>query len=98
MIKKEQIEHLGKLAKINLTDEEKKKFQKELSSILDYFNFLKKIDTSKIEPTFYPFHLENIMREDEVKKEKPERVEKLIKAAPAKEGRYIKTKEVFISD
>jgi len=95
MIKKGQIQHLAKLARINLSEKEKEKFQKELSSILDYFNLLEKIDTTGIEPTFHPFPLENVIRKDEVKKENPEKIEKLISVAPAKEKRYIKTKGIF---
>lgn len=97
MIKKDQIQHLAKLARISLNEKEKKKFQKELSSILDYFNLLEEIDTTRIKPTFHFFPLENVIRKDEIKKETPERIEKLIKAVPAKEKRYIKikTKGIF---
>ncbi len=95
MIKKEQIQYLSKLARISLAENEKKKFQKELSSILDYFNLLEKIDTTGINPTFYPLPLENVMRKDEVKKETPEKVEKLLESAPVKEKRYIKTRGIL---
>jgi len=95
MIKKDQIQHLAKLTRINLSKKEKERFQKELSSILDYFNLLEKVDTTGIEPTFHPFPLENVIRKDEVKEESPEKIEKLISATPAKEKRYIKTKGIF---
>ena len=44
---KQQVEHIASLARLELTDQEKEKFTKELSSILDYFEQLKEVDTEK---------------------------------------------------
>ena len=54
MIKKQEVQHIAKLARLGLTEVEIKKFQKELSSILDYFATLKEVDVLGIEPTFHP--------------------------------------------
>jgi len=51
MISKEEVQHIAKLARLGLTEKEIKKFQKELSSILDYIEKLKEVDVSSIEPT-----------------------------------------------
>ena len=42
MISKEEVEHIAKLARLELSDKETEKMQKDLSAILDYFNLLKK--------------------------------------------------------
>ena len=48
MISKEQVEHIAKLARIELREKEKEKFTNELSSILGYVEKLNKVDTAKI--------------------------------------------------
>ncbi len=68
MISKEEVKHIAKLARLGLTEKEIEKFQKELSSILDYVEKLKEVDVSKVEPTSHPLKMENVMRKDEVSK------------------------------
>lgn len=95
IISKEEVEHIAKLARLGLSRDEIKKFQNELSSILEYFEKLKKIDVSNIEPATHAILVENVMRED---REKPESIEvrnKLIEAAPEKKGRFVKVKSIL---
>ncbi len=68
MISKEEVKHIAKLARLGLTGKEIEKFQKELSSILDYVEKLKEVDVSRVEPTSHPLKKENVMRKDEVSK------------------------------
>ena len=65
MIKKEEVKHIAKLARLGLTEKEVEKFQEELSSILGYIDKLKKIEVSKVKPTSHPKEVENITRKDE---------------------------------
>jgi len=96
MITKETVKHIAKLARLGLTPKETEKMQKDLSLILDYFNLLKGVDITGIEPTFHSIsNLDVSLRKDEVKKELKEGIEKLIKATPEKEGRYVKVKEIL---
>jgi aspartyl-tRNA(Asn)/glutamyl-tRNA(Gln) amidotransferase subunit C len=97
MISKEEVQHIAKLARLGLTEEEIKKFQKELSSILDYIEKLKKVDVSRIEPTSHSIKVENIIREDKAHSEgAPENgAEKLLKLVPEKKGRYLKVKSIL---
>ena len=46
MLTKEEVLHVAGLAKLHLEPEEVEGFQKDLSSILDYFDDLQQIDTS----------------------------------------------------
>ena len=59
------VEHVAKLANLKLTKAEVKKFQKQLSSVLDYFNQLKEVDTSEVELLKKEVGLINITREDQ---------------------------------
>lgn len=65
-IKKEEVQHIAKLARLGLTEKELEKHQKEFSKILDYVEKLKEVDVSRVEPTSHPFRKENVMRKDEV--------------------------------
>lgn len=62
---KETIEYVSKLALIDLTDEEKEKFSKQLGDIISYFKKLNDLDTTNIKPTTHPIEdLKNVFRED----------------------------------
>jgi len=100
MIKKEEVKHIAKLARLGICAKEQEKFQGDLSSILDYFESLNKAKTEGIEPTFHPTErfLERDarkMREDKERASAPELAEKLIEAAPEKEKRHIKARAIF---
>jgi len=65
-LSKETIEHLSKLALLELSEEEKEKLSKQLGDILDYFAKLDDIDTNNVDPTTHPIEgLSNVFREDE---------------------------------
>ena len=51
MISKDQVKHIAKLARLELTEKETEKMQHDLSAILDYFNVLKKVKSQKIKTT-----------------------------------------------
>lgn len=59
------VRHVAKLANLELSAEEEKKFEKQLTSILDYVNQLSEVDTSRIEPLSSVTGLENVMRDDD---------------------------------
>lgn len=93
MISKQDVQHIAELARIKLTGKELKKFQKDLSSILGYFNILNKVNVSKKEPTYHTAG--KYFREDKAGPEMEQVADKLIEAAPQKKGRYIKVKSVL---
>ena len=89
------VDQVAKLARLGLTAKEKEKFKKELSSILEFVEKLKKVDTSKVEPIAQVIGLENIMRQDEEGLKDKERQEKILKLAPQRKGKYVKVKAVL---
>lgn len=95
MISKEEVKHIAKLARLGLTEAEIEKFQKELSSILDYIGKLKEVDIKNVEPTSHTLKIENVFREDVVKKSDIEKVKKLIKAFPERKNTFLKVKSIF---
>jgi len=95
MLSKDKVEHIAKLARLGLKEEEIKKMQKELSVILDYFKLLDEVDTSNTDPAFYSPYLKNVMREDISENCEEEKIKNMIDQIPSKEGRYVKVKEVL---
>ena len=62
---KETIEYDSKLALIDLTEEEKEIFSKQLGNILSYFKKLNDLDTTNVKPTTHAIDgLKNVFRED----------------------------------
>jgi aspartyl-tRNA(Asn)/glutamyl-tRNA(Gln) amidotransferase subunit C len=59
------IDHIARLARIDLTDAEKAQFGAQLDSILDYFERIQQVDVDGIEPTAHAFAVENVWRTDD---------------------------------
>lgn len=95
MISEQKVQYIAKLARLELNQDEIKRFQKEFSLILDYFKLLEKIDTSKITPTFYSIPLKNVLREDKAEPKNKQDIDKILEQIPAKEKRYVRVKAVL---
>ena len=63
MITPEEVEHIGWLARIKLTGEEKEQYAEQMNDILDYFGKIDEI-TTDVEPTYNMLELHNIFRDD----------------------------------
>ncbi|TXT56387.1 MAG: Aspartyl/glutamyl-tRNA(Asn/Gln) amidotransferase subunit C [Promethearchaeota archaeon] len=63
----ETIEHISKLALIDLEENEKEELAKQLKNIIHHFKTLEDLETSDVEPTRHPIEgLKNVFREDKV--------------------------------
>ena len=93
-ITKDQIEHIAKLARLRLTDDEQTKMTKELGMILTYVEKLNEVDTTGVEPTAQVTGLENIFRKDAVGEQLGNPAD-LIAVAPEHERNLIKVKTVL---
>ncbi|MFA5021906.1 MAG: Asp-tRNA(Asn)/Glu-tRNA(Gln) amidotransferase subunit GatC [Patescibacteria group bacterium] len=94
-LSKKDVEHIALLARLGLTEAEKEKFASQLSSILDYFEQLKEVNTNGVEPTAQVTGLENVLRDDVVESYDAETMKKLVDLAPEHEDNLVKTKSVF---
>ncbi|EQB62960.1 MAG: aspartyl/glutamyl-tRNA amidotransferase subunit C [candidate division Zixibacteria bacterium RBG-1] len=88
----QDVEHIAKLARLRLTEEEKLRFQKELGKIIEYFDQLKKLNTDGVPPTTHVVPLENVLREDAVKPCLS--VEEALANAPDRKGNYFRVPKV----
>ncbi len=87
------VEHVAKLARLDLTNEEKVTFNDQLNAILKYVEKLNELDTDKILPTTHVMHVSNVMRQDEMKPSLP--IEKVLFNAPDEEEGQIKVPAVL---
>jgi aspartyl-tRNA(Asn)/glutamyl-tRNA(Gln) amidotransferase subunit C len=96
MISKQEVQHIAKLARLSTTEEEEEKFAKELSSILDYVEKLKKAEISGMEAISHPFEIENVVRKDEERSDKKKADgQGLAEMAPETKNGYVKVKSIF---
>lgn len=92
MISIKDVEHVAKLARLALSEEEKEIYAKQLARIIENFNELKEVDTTGVEPLAQPLPLPNVMRQDEI--ETPPGHEVLLKSAPAAENGYFRVPKI----
>ncbi len=94
MISKEEVQHIAKLARLELTEKEVVKMQKDLSLILSYFNVLKKAPkVAKI--TKAVKIVKNALRKDEVIQKPAGLASNLVAQVPDKKDNYIKVKSIL---
>ena len=66
-ISRADVEHVARLARLHLTDDEIDRMQTQLSNILEAIETLRDVDTSHVGPTASVIQLENVMRSDDVR-------------------------------
>ena len=93
MIDLETVQYVAALARIHLEKEESEKLTEQLSKILSYFESLKKINTDSIQPTSHVIPLQNVFREDTLKKSLAQ--EEVLAIAPKRQGPFIKVLRVI---
>lgn len=64
-ISREQVTHVARLARLDLTEEELDRFTDQLGAVLEHAAGVAALDTSGVEPTAHPLPLANVLRPDE---------------------------------
>lgn len=96
MISEKEIDHIASLARLELAGNEKEKFQKELSLILDYAAKLKELDVENVEPTSGGAEVATAMRQDQHSNTYgPETAAKILEQTPEKKGGFVKVRRVI---
>ena len=93
-----EVKHIADLARIELSDKETEKYQKQLGDVLNYFEKLKQVDTDGVETADGGTReLYNIWRQDEKLEAGGGKLEKkeLIKMAPEVENGLVKVKKIL---
>lgn len=66
-ISEEDVKHIADLARIELTEEERRSFTEQFNTILAYFEILQDLDTETVPPTSHVIDVNNAFREDQAR-------------------------------
>lgn len=89
----EEVEHIARLARLRLTEEEKERYSVQLGKMLEYVRQLNELDLKNVPPTSHVVPLKNVFREDVVRESLPQ--EEALRNAPQKEKEYFKVPKVL---
>ena len=92
MITIKDVEHVAKLARLELSEEEKELYTKQLGDVLKYVEQMNEVDTSDVKPMAQVIDFTNVMREDEVRYDVTK--EALLAGAPEEENGYFKVPKI----
>lgn len=92
MIDKKTIEHIAKLARLEITEAEAEEYSEQLGKALSHFEQISKIVTTGVEPLVTPTEIEEFWREDVVSQEFTS--EEMISNAPSRAGNLFKVPPV----
>jgi len=97
-ISKKDVEHVARLARLALTEEEKDRYTTQLGQILGYVDKLSQLNTDNVPPTSHVLPMSNVWREDKTEPSTGETLgspEEILANAPEREGPLFKVKKVI---
>ena len=86
-ITRDDVAHVARLARLNVSDEELDMFTGQLAAVLEHAEDVASLDTEGVPPTAHPYPLENVLRPDEPRPSL-DRDEVLAQAPAAEDGRF----------
>lgn len=92
MITIKDVEHVAKLARLELTEDEKELYTKQLGDVLKYVDQMNEVDTTNVKPMTQVIDFVNVMREDEVCYDQTK--EELMANAPEEENGFFKVPKI----
>ena len=94
-ITRKDVEYVARLARLELTEDEKERYAGQLENILKYVDTLNEADTSGVQPTNHALQLSNVWREDVCVQSSVELREQLLNNAPERDGDFFKVKKII---
>jgi aspartyl-tRNA(Asn)/glutamyl-tRNA(Gln) amidotransferase subunit C len=88
-ITRDEVLHVARLARLELTEDEVTKFQGQLSQILEAVSKVRELDLSDVPPTAHPLEIANAWAEDELRPCLP--LEDVFANAPDRDEDYFRT-------
>lgn len=92
-ITKAEVEHVARLARLDLDEDAKERMRSQLDSILTYIDQLRELDTEGVPPTSHAIPMVNVMREDEVRPSSP--LEAMLANAPERDGNLFRIPKII---
>jgi len=88
-----EVEHVATLARIELAESEREGYAETLSSILEFFDRLKEVDTDGVPPTSHVLDLTNAWRPDRC--EPSLDAEETLRNAPDRSERFFRVPKII---
>jgi len=88
MITRDEVLHVARLARLELTDDEVERYREQLNAILEAVGKVSELDLADVEPTAHPLDLVNTWREDEPRPSLS--VDEALSNAPDREGDFFR--------
>jgi aspartyl-tRNA(Asn)/glutamyl-tRNA(Gln) amidotransferase subunit C len=88
-----QVEHVARLARLELSAADKERMRRELDGILSYIDTLRALQTDGVEPTSHAVPLTNVMREDEPRPSVPQA--DMLANAPDPSGEFFRVPRII---
>jgi aspartyl-tRNA(Asn)/glutamyl-tRNA(Gln) amidotransferase subunit C len=66
-LSRDEVAHVARLARLDLTDEQLDTFTPQLAAILEHAADVEALDLTDVPPTSHPYPLKNVLRPDEVR-------------------------------
>ncbi|MFC1899276.1 Asp-tRNA(Asn)/Glu-tRNA(Gln) amidotransferase subunit GatC [Chloroflexota bacterium] len=92
-LSREEVLQIALLARLGTTHEEVRRFNEQLSDILENFEVLQQVDTEDVPPTAQSIPLHNVIKPDDVKPCLPQ--DEILANAPNKDGEFFRVKAVL---
>jgi len=86
-ISRDDVLHVAKLARLELTEEELELFTPQLAAVLEHAADVEALDVGDVPPTAHPYPLRNVFRDDEIRAS-VDRDEVLAQAPEVEDGRF----------
>jgi aspartyl-tRNA(Asn)/glutamyl-tRNA(Gln) amidotransferase subunit C len=83
-ISRDEVLHVARLARLELSEAEVERFGEQLSAILDAVSKVQELDLADVPPTSHPLEVVNVWRDDEPRPSLP--VEEALANAPDRAG------------
>ena len=93
MISREEVQHVARLARLHLTDDEAERMREQLDAILAYIDKLRELDVEGVEPTAHAVPLVNVMRDDALAPCLPQ--EQALANAPDRAGEFFRVPRII---
>ena len=87
------VEHVARLARLELSEADKERMRRELDSILSYIDKLRALDTEGVEPTSHAIPMTNVMRDDMPRPSLPQ--EDMLANAPERSGEFFRVPRII---
>jgi aspartyl-tRNA(Asn)/glutamyl-tRNA(Gln) amidotransferase subunit C len=89
----EDVRHVARLARLELSEAELERMRAEMDAILAYMDKLRSLDTTGVEPTSHAVPLRNVMRDDEPRPSFPR--DDMLANAPDRAGDFFRVPRII---